>query len=137
MADIHKITGKSLNELWGVNARHALYRENGTWYHHLTRFPGAFFDANGYILFETEDEYRSCEYLQLGKQASIPQGISIIPGYVSFRVVEETAIEAADVAEPIATSRVSYVVTRVVRDTALSRKVKNLYNYQCQICRVV
>ena len=128
-------TGRSLNESWGVKARHALYRTNGTWYHHLEHFPGALFDANGYILFQTESEYRNCKYLQLGKQLSVPKGISSIPGYI--QVTEDVIQEASDVAEPEATSRVLCMVNRIIRDTALSRKVKNLYRSQCQICRVV
>jgi Protein of unknown function DUF262 len=80
-----KTTGKQLNEEWSVGANHALYREDGTWYHNLTSFPGALFDANGYILFENEDEYRNCESLQIGKQLSVPDGISSIPGYVYVR----------------------------------------------------
>jgi hypothetical protein len=46
--------GSELNERWGVGARHALYRKSGDWYHLLTRFPAALFDAHGYVRFETE-----------------------------------------------------------------------------------
>ncbi len=49
-----KLTGKDLNEWWGTGAKHALYSEQGKWYHQLTDFPGVLFDGNGYILFETE-----------------------------------------------------------------------------------
>src|SRR5437868_3519558 len=124
MSDTHsKHTGRSLNDSWGVKARHALYRENGTWYHHLERFPGALFDANGYIIFQTEAEYRGCKYLQLGKQLSIPKEISSIPEYI--QVTKPIAQEASDVAEPEPTSRVACTVSRIIRDTALSRKVKS------------
>ena len=44
-------TGRALNKEWGVNALHSLFREDGTWYHLLKRFPGALFDAHGYISF--------------------------------------------------------------------------------------
>jgi hypothetical protein len=80
-----KTTGKRLNEEWGVGAKHALYREDGAWYHKLNDFPGAFFDANGYIVFENEAEYSNSEYLQVAKQVSVPDGISSIPGYVYAR----------------------------------------------------
>jgi hypothetical protein len=78
--------GKRLNKEWGVNANHALYRENGTWYHNLRHFPGALFDVNGYIIFRTEADYLQCEHLQIGKQLSVPHGISTIPGYI--RVIQ-------------------------------------------------
>jgi len=73
----------SINRKWEVNARHALYRENGRWYHTLERFPGALFDAHGYIIFETERAFRNCTYLSIGKEVNIrhTMGISAIPGY--------------------------------------------------------
>lgn len=82
MASSEHNIGKRLNEEWGVYAKHALYRENGTWYHNLKRFPGALFDAQGYIVFPTELDYRECKHLQIGKQLSIPHGIAKIPGYI-------------------------------------------------------
>ncbi len=76
--------GRHLNVAWGVNARHALYREDGRWYHQLTRFPGALFDANGYIRFATEQAYKSCSHLSFGQDLHVldPRGIASIPGYV-------------------------------------------------------
>ncbi len=35
----------------------ALYHHKGERYHHLKRFPGALFDPDGYIEFETQGEY--------------------------------------------------------------------------------
>ena len=76
-------TGARLNELWGVGAAHALYIHDGHWYHLLRRFPGALFDRNGYVLFATEEEYRTSRFLSIGKQISVRKpGISAIPGYV-------------------------------------------------------
>lgn len=80
-----RTSGKQLNEVWGVNANHALYHKDGIWYHHLEMFPGAFFDPNGYILFRTENEYRNCKYLDFGKHVHVPLGISSIPGYKKVR----------------------------------------------------
>jgi 5-methylcytosine-specific restriction protein A len=79
-----QITGRMLNRKWGVNAQHALYRENGRWYHVLARFPGALFDAHGYIVFQSEREFRDCSYLSIGDEVNVshPKGISAIPGYV-------------------------------------------------------
>ncbi len=77
-----RITGEQLNRDWDVNARHALYREDGRWYHLLEQFPGALFDARGYIMFKTRDEYERCSYLSIGEEINIRSGISVIPGYV-------------------------------------------------------
>lgn len=85
-----RITGKYLNRKWKVEARHPLYREDGHWYHHLRRFPGALFDAQGYIVFETEVAYKQSPQLRHGQQLNVSGGISSIPGYV--RMVEDKAL---------------------------------------------
>ncbi|MEK6530967.1 MAG: hypothetical protein AABZ23_00565 [Deltaproteobacteria bacterium] len=83
---MRKLTGKYLNELWKVGARHALYREDGKWYEHLKRFPGALFDYNGYVIFKTEKEYEQSSYLQHGIKLNVPHdGISAMPNYVHAR----------------------------------------------------
>ena len=52
------------------------------------RFPGALFDLNGYVVFETEEAYEQCLQLKHGKQLNVPGDdagdISSIPGYVSM-----------------------------------------------------
>ena len=126
-----KNIGRELNEKWGVHAKHALYRANGTWYHRLTEFPGALFDASGYILFETEAEYLQCPNLHLGKQTSCPKGIASIPAYVP---VKNSVEQASDLAEPKDTERVLSITKRIVRDSPLTRRVKKLHDNKCQLC---
>ncbi len=74
--------GEHLNQRWKIGAKHSLYREDGRWYHYLTRFPGALCDAKGYVLFETEDNYRNCSSLKFGVKVNVTGGISRLPGYV-------------------------------------------------------
>jgi 5-methylcytosine-specific restriction protein A len=76
------LDGKQLNDEWGVGARHALFSRDGNWYENLERFPGALFDLNGYVLFKTEQEYRKCPQIHIGKKTNVRGGISSIPGYV-------------------------------------------------------
>ena len=83
MARVRTNSGRRLNELWGVHARHALYHRKGCWYERLQEFPGALFDEQGYILFESEEAYFNCQELRIKKQIWIPGGISAIPGYRS------------------------------------------------------
>lgn len=82
MANPNKISGKYLNVLWNVGAKHALYREDGKWYHQLRNFPGALFDANGYVIFETEKDYLESPYLQIQQDLHVINGISTMPGYI-------------------------------------------------------
>jgi len=79
------ITGNMLNKIWEVNARHALYHKDGTWYHTLQYFPGALFDPNGYVLFRTVGEFKNCSYLNLTQDVNVPGGIARIPGYIRVK----------------------------------------------------
>src|SRR5262249_18262582 len=63
--------GRVLNEEWKVGARHALYHKDGTWFMELERFPGAYFDPNGYVLFRTRDEYLDSPYVVIGKRVTV------------------------------------------------------------------
>lgn len=83
-------TGNDLNKRWGVGARHALYSKNGEWYHHLRKFPGVLFDKNGYIIFNTKEEYLSCPYLQHGTTLHITNGIASIPSYKTYKKMIDT-----------------------------------------------
>ena len=74
--------GKELNERWKVGAAHALYSEKGTWFHVLERFPGALFDAHGYVVFPTKRDYETCPQLSHGKELNVRGGISSLTNYV-------------------------------------------------------
>jgi hypothetical protein len=76
-----RLTGVHLSRLWNVDAQHALYHQDGTFYENLRFFPGALFDSHGYIIFETEQEYNSCSYLNIGQKLNVHGGIASIPGY--------------------------------------------------------
>lgn len=80
-----RLTAKKLCEMWKVDARHSLYHKEGTFYENLRRFPGALFDYNGYVIFETEQDYRTSPYLLIGQKLNVPRGISSIPGYMKRR----------------------------------------------------
>lgn len=79
------LTGRQLNKEWRVGAQHALFHRDGTWYNNLTRFPGALFDPEGYVLFKTEEEYLNCPSVSVGQETNVPRGISSLPGYVRKR----------------------------------------------------
>ena len=87
-----EITAKFLNEKLGVEAHHALYDKAGKLYEHLVRFPGALFDNEGYVLFETQEAYEACSFFAHVTKAGSPTekvnvtgpGISQIPGYIKL-----------------------------------------------------
>jgi uncharacterized protein DUF3883 len=67
MREETKVTGRSLAKRWGLRVKHALYRKTGDWYHQLRKFPGALLDADGYVIFESEEAFKACPQLQIGK----------------------------------------------------------------------
>jgi hypothetical protein len=77
----NRAKASSLNKSWGVGAVQSRYRETGNWYHPLERFPAALFDSHGYVLFPTESALRASPGIHIGKQISVPDGISSLPGY--------------------------------------------------------
>jgi 5-methylcytosine-specific restriction protein A len=147
-----KITGKKLSELLGIDVKHALYGEKGTWYHLLNSFPGALFDKHGYIIFNTEDEYINSEYLSKGKELNISKGIANIPGYIKIvedgniqEIIKEIMYEKnklsnVNIKKPIGnenTIKKKTSTERIIRDTKVSKWIKKLWNNQCQICGTI
>lgn len=84
MRENGRVTGRKLNEELGLGLKHALYREDGKWYHHLAEFPGALFDSKGFIVFHSREEYERNSYLQHGDDLHVPLGISAMPNYITF-----------------------------------------------------
>ena len=83
------IRGEELNAKHKVGAVQSRYREDGQWYHPLEQFPGALFDANGYVLFKTEEEYMRCNGVKKGPDPNhihVDGGISSLPSYVQLSI---------------------------------------------------
>ena len=81
------ITGARLNEMYKLGALQARYRENGYWYHPLEKFPGVLFDANGYVLFNTGEDYHRSASVKKGPDPNhihVVGGIASLPSYVGL-----------------------------------------------------
>jgi hypothetical protein len=127
-----------LNEAWGVGAVQVRYSDDGHWYATLSRFPAALFDANGYILFATEEEYRTSPHINVGKQISVPKpGISAIPGYV--RVADSDAspnldVDIHTVAATEGRQRLVLHLQRERNQTVARNKKKQAASLDCEVC---
>ena len=81
-------TGEEYNRKWGIGAKQARYHKDGHFYGLLERFPAALCDPQGYVLFQTKEEYQRLDpdYLGLGEKKCTVRdraaGISGIPGYI-------------------------------------------------------
>jgi hypothetical protein len=82
-----KDTARAMAQFYKVCVKSADYHVDGNWYCNLKEFPGAYFDANGCVIFQTENDYFGCAYLTIGpKNTSVRSkntgmGIADIPGY--------------------------------------------------------
>ncbi len=123
---------------WGVSVLQAKYSHDGHWYSLFTRFPAALVDANGYLLFETEKQFRESPYLALGKQVSVKvPGISGVPGYVQKKTTSAPIAEDVDVHEEGASEGLSRLQAHLVRERrrGLSlRKKRSVESLSCEAC---
>ncbi len=134
----NRAKASALNKSWGVGAVQARYRETGNWYHRLERFPAALFDAQGYVLFPSEDALRSSSQIHVGKQISVPGGISALPAYV--RVTPSGAAPTYETEEvPAAGNFWEGAVRRITvnayeRDAAARRACISHFGAACTAC---
>jgi hypothetical protein len=87
------IKGKKINEILGLNAVHSLYSKDSSWYHSLSAFPGILFDPNGYVKFETEQQYLEHPSLQHRQDLHVTDGIDKLAGYIKFSTTEKAKIK--------------------------------------------
>jgi predicted HNH restriction endonuclease len=127
---------KRLQEAWNIEVVQSRYSDTGNWYAHLKKFPAALFDANGYLLVNSEEEYKSSTYLKKGKELSINKpGISAIPGYIRFP--EQTPEPDIDIHALSVSEGNSKLVTHLQRErnqTIIKAKKKHAKSFDCEIC---
>lgn len=137
-ATLNRDKAVRLNEAWGVGAAQVRYSDDGHWYATLAQFPAALFDANGYVLFETEDEYRASPHINVGKQISVPKpGISAIPGYVRVADSDASPSLDVDIHTIAATEGRKQLVIHLQRERnqAVVRKKKtHAASLDCEVC---
>lgn len=135
------MNGKFLNKLLEINAKHALYRKDGKWYHNLKSFPGVLFDENGYIIFSSEKEYKNNNELQIKNDLHITDGIESLKNYQNFTESQLLLINGIEIKDLNAgnknndeTIRVLRTIDAILRNKALVNRIKKLYNNTCQVC---
>ena len=130
------MNGKFFNSLFNLDAKHALYREDGRWYHHLKAFPGVLFDQAGYVIFENHNDYLTNPLLQHKKDLHVINGISGIPSYIRFSPDQLTILDSQKNKEPERAVRELREIDFILRNRALVKKIKVLYGNHCQICGI-
>ena len=75
-------SGARLQKEWQIPAKQVRYHKDGVWFMPLERFPGAFCDPDGYVVFATQRDYENSRYLSIGDRVNVKAGVSRIPGCV-------------------------------------------------------
>ncbi len=129
-------TGKTLAKTWTPEAKHALYRETGDWYHQLKEFPGVLFDKDGYVVF-TRSKYRDCQELKINESTNtvtISGGIKTIPGYTPFEESDQrSSNESRKEGRPVTVTLTRYERDPIARDECLEHYGSRSL---CQVCNV-
>jgi hypothetical protein len=88
-------TGTELIRRWRIPANQARFHRDGSWYEALERFPGAYCDCRGYVLFNSEEDLRTAPGIRIepSGQVWVPGGIS---GIVGYRKVDDPISDPTD-----------------------------------------
>jgi hypothetical protein len=78
-------SGENLKRRWNIPAVQVRYHKDGTFFMPVDKFPAAFCDPNGYILFKTQEAYENSSYLEIGNRVNIRHGIWKVPGYIHMK----------------------------------------------------
>ena len=137
-AALNRDRASRLNTAWGVGAAQVRYNHDGHWYATLKRFPAALFDAHGYVVFETEKDYRSSPYLRIGRQISVGKpGISAIPSYVRVGGPEAAPTFDPDIHDFTASEGGQNLLLHLERErnhTVVRRKKQQARSLDCEVC---
>jgi len=137
------IIARRINERFNLGANHIYFFHQGDWYHHLERFPGILVDTEGYVRFETQDEYENNPNLQHGQRLHIRDGIKSLQNYVRFseeqlfilnQIRESNNIDPVELDNNNQAERRPRNIDSIVRNQTLVRRVKRLRDNRCQIC---
>jgi hypothetical protein len=79
-----RITGEQLNRRYKLGAQHALYHRDGTFYEHLTEFPGVLCDPKGWVRYESQTQFSKDPRLNIGVKVNVPGGLLTHPRYQRF-----------------------------------------------------
>ena len=137
-ATLNRDKAVRLNEEWAVGAAQVRYSDDGHWYATLTRFPAALFDAHGYVLFTTPEEYRNSPHISVGKQISVRKpGISGIPSYVRAAAADASPSLDVDIHTIAASEGRQRLVSHLQRErnqTLVRQKKKRAASLDCEVC---
>ena len=90
--------GAFLQTEWNIPVEQTLFHRDGTWWHEPDRYPCAFSEPSGYVIFENKAAIDQTSHLKIEASERVnlkADTLSSIPGYirVSKPIIEEVFIE--------------------------------------------
>ncbi len=79
------VRGSQLADREGLSVKRAYYHHEGTWFQVPIEFPAALFDPRGYVVFETESEFRNTPGVEVGEKTNIHEGIWKLSKYRTMK----------------------------------------------------
>ena len=126
------MTGEQLNKGLNLGAQSARYRETGDWYHPLTTFPAVLFDLNGYVIFQTVQDYLQSPILR-GQDIHIKNGISSFNNYQRYSTQQLIIVKTLS-QDYESALRIKREYSTYHRNQANVQAVKAAFNNKCAIC---
>jgi hypothetical protein len=81
---LRRFTGEGLRRQYNLPVRHCLYHRDGTFYERLARFPGALCDPQGWVQFDSEEEFERDPRIKIGRKVNVTHGVFRHPKYRKF-----------------------------------------------------
>jgi hypothetical protein len=78
-------SGKNLKKEWNIKAVQVRYHKDGTFFMPVDKFPAAFCDPNGYVLFKRKEDYEKSHDLEIGNRINIRKGVCRVPEYIRMK----------------------------------------------------
>jgi len=83
---VKRVSGRLLNRIHSLGARHALYHKDGTFYECLAEFPGVLCDSTGFVRYDSKDQFQADHRLHIGQKVNVPAGLASHPRHRRFVV---------------------------------------------------
>lgn len=137
--------GDFINQLLQLGGQKAYFHKESYWFHNLKLFPGLLISPDGYVRFETEQEYLSSPQLRIQPKTNTVHALPAITALVGYQAFSDAQLallvqapsnllEQPTVPTDEKTLRRKRQIEAIVRNQKLVADLKKKYASTCQIC---
>jgi len=137
--------GDYINQLLQLGGQKGYFHKESYWFHNLKLFPGLLIGPEGYVRFDTEEEYLASPLLRIQPKTNTVHAlpdIIALPGYQLFSEVQlallaqepGNLLEQPNVPSDEQTLRRKRHIQVIIRNKKLVANIKRKHTNTCQIC---